>query len=167
VQQDSPGGLITITTRLSPANQLIDFNSIEQGVVMQFIRYARTVIADPTGQDTLLRWVDAHDAGAAKTFLREYYGEREHNPYVVAQKHSVAASITSIIPIGLHSWQVRLVEQYVDRNGARLDGMPDQHFVALAHTQISADPGKDLNNSEGIKIIGLQWAHETLPEGQK
>ena len=72
-------------------------------------------------------------------------------------------TVTSLVPSGLHSYQVRFVERYCDRNGFRMNAMPDSHWVALVHTQISAAPGQALNNPAGIQMVASQWSRETFP----
>jgi type IV secretory pathway TrbF-like protein len=163
VQADPTGAIVTTIPQLSPSSTVIPLNRIEIATVAEFIKDARTVIADSAGEDSLLQWVKAHARGPADRFLGSYYEDGVHNPHLVARQHSVAITISSIVPIGPHSYQVRFVEQYFDRNGSKMDGMPDGHFVALVHTQVSADPGQDLNNPAGIEIVGLQWSPEQLP----
>jgi type IV secretory pathway TrbF-like protein len=86
----------------------------------------------------------------------------------VAKSHSTAVTVTSIVPIARHSYQVRFVERYFDRNGFRISDMPDTAWIALLHTQISSDPGQDLNNPAGVEITAIQWSQEALPgEGQR
>jgi type IV secretion system protein TrbF len=164
VQMDPTGAITTVIPRLEPSSKIIPINLIEIATVVEFVRYARTAIDDFNGEDTLLRWVRAHAAGPADRFLGSYYEDGVHNPHLIARKHSVSVIISSVVPIGPHSWQVRFIEQYFDDNGERIDGMPDGHFVALVHTQIDAEPGQDLNNPAGIKIVGLQWAPEQVPQ---
>jgi type IV secretion system protein TrbF len=166
VQQDPSGAIVTMVPQLSPSSQVIDLQRIELGVVAQFIRFSRTALSDFAGEDTLLLWVKAHAAGPANKFLGAYYEDGIHNPHLVARKHSVAVTISSIVPIGPHSWQVRFVEQYRDRNGLVIDDEPDSHWVALVHTETSAQPGEDINCPEGVKVVGLQWAREQLTEVQ-
>ena len=164
VQADPTGAIVTTIPQLSPSSAVIPLNKVEIAIVAEFIRHARTVIADTAGEDSLLLWVKAHARGPADRFLGIYYEDGIHNPHLVAHQHSVAVTISSIVPIGPHSYQVRFVEQYLDRNGLRIEGMADSHWVALVHTQISSDPGQDLNNPAGITIVGLQWSPENLPE---
>jgi type IV secretory pathway TrbF-like protein len=40
------------------------------------------------------------------------------------------------------------------------------HWIALVHTQSSAEPGQDLNNPAGIQIVASQWARETFPPAE-
>jgi type IV secretory pathway TrbF-like protein len=164
VQMDPTGAIVTTIPQLSPSSTVIPLNRIEIATVAEFIKDARTVIADTAGEDSLLRWVKAHARGPADRFLGSYYEDGVHNPHLVARQHSVAVTISSIVPIGPHSYQVRFVEQYFDRNGSKMEGMADSHFVALVHTQVSANPGQDLNNPAGIEIVGLQWSPEQLPQ---
>jgi type IV secretion system protein TrbF len=163
VQEDPAGEIVTIVPQLSPASSPISMQRIEIAAVDQFIRDSRTAIADFAGEDTLLRWVKAHAAGPANRFLASYFEDGVHNPHIVARRHSVAVTITSDVPIGPHSFQVRFVEQYLDHNGALVEGMPDGHFVALVHTEMHSLPDGPTDNPFDIKVIGLQWAPENLP----
>jgi len=168
VQQDPTGAIVTTIPRLVPSSAVIPIDRIEIATVAEFIKDTRTVIADPAGEYTLLLWVKAHARGAAGEFLGAYFGDRIHNPNLVAKSHSTAVTVTSIVPIARHSYQVRFVERYFDRNGFRISDMPDTAWIALLHTQISSDPGQDLNNPAGVEITAIQWSQEALPgEGQR
>ena len=68
--------------------------------------------------------------------------------------------------LGFFSHQARFVERYFDRNGFRMNAMPDSHWVALVHTQSSAEPGQELNNPAGIQIVASQWSRETFPPAE-
>jgi type IV secretion system protein TrbF len=164
VQEDRAGEIITIMPQLSAAISPISLQVIELEAVDQFIRDSRTAIDDFNGEDTLLRWVKAHAGGAAANFLGNYYEDGVHNPHLIAKQHSIAVTVTSNVPIGPHSFQVRFVEQYLDHNGMHINGMADSHWVALVHTQIHSMPDGPPNNPFDFKVLGLQWSPEQVPQ---
>src|SRR5215469_16755690 len=125
VQMGPGGAIVTTIPQLSPSSAAIPLSRIELATVAEFIRDARTVIADSAGEDSLLLWVKAHARGPADRFLGSYFGDGIHNPDLIAKEHSVAVTVTSLVPIGPHSYQVRFVERYFDRNGFRMNDMPD------------------------------------------
>jgi type IV secretion system protein TrbF len=159
------GYVITMPQPLTPSSTTISIVTIEQATIAEFIQDARCAIADFAGEDTLLQFVKGHARGPAQGFLRSYYEDGVHNPHKLAQQHSVSVTIESLVPIGPHSFQVRFIESYRDKNGMSIDSEPDSHWVALVHTEIH--PGDDVvRNPAGVYIVALQWAPEQLPEVQ-
>jgi type IV secretory pathway TrbF-like protein len=160
VQMDPTGAIVTTIPQLSPSSAVIPIDRIEVSTVAEFVRNARAVIADPAGEYTLLLWVKAHARGAAAKFLGAYYEDGIHNPNLVAKAHSISVTVTSIVPLAPHTWQVRLVERYFDHNGFRISDLPDTHWIVLLHTVISAEPSQDISNPAGIFVTGIQWSQE-------
>ena len=160
VQMDPTGAVVTMIPQLSPSSTLIPIDRIEVATVAEFIKDARTAITDPMGEYTLMLWVQTHARGAAAKFLGGYYEDGIHNPNLVAKAHSIVVTISSIVPIAPHSWQVRFVERYFDHNGFRISDLPDTRWIALLHTQISAEPSQDLRNPAGIYVTAIQWSQE-------
>jgi type IV secretory pathway TrbF-like protein len=159
------GYLITMPQPLAPSSTTISIDAIEQATIAEFIQDARSVLADVAGEDALLEFVKDHARGPAQGVLRSYYEDGVHNPHKLAQQHSVSVTIESLVPIGPHSFQVRFIESYRDKNGLSIDSAPDSHWVALLHTEIH--PGDDVvQNPAGVYVVALQWAPEQLPEVQ-
>ncbi len=159
------GYIITMPQPLTPSSTTIGMDVIERGTVAEFIQDGRSAIADFAGEDTLLQFVKSHARGPAQGFLRSYYEDGVHNPHKLAHQHSVGVTIESLVPIGPHSFQVRFIESYRDKNGLSIDSEPDSHWVALVHTEIH--PGDDVvRNPAGVYVVALQWAPEQLPEVQ-
>jgi type IV secretion system protein TrbF len=159
------GYIITMPQPLAPSTTTISIAAIEQATIAEFIQNVRTVVADTTGEDTLLQFVKDHARGPAQRFLGQYFEDGIHNPHIVARTHSVAVTIESLVPIGPHSYQVRFIESYRDKNGLSIDSEPDSHWVALVHTE--THPGDDvIRNPAGVYVVALQWAPEQLPEVQ-
>ena len=158
------GYIITMPQPLTPNSTTITIDAIEQATIAEFIQDARSAIADFAGEDTLLQFVKSHARGPAQGFLRSYYEDGLHNPHKLAQQHTISVTIESLVPIGPHSYQVRFIESYRDKNGMSIDSEPDTHWVALVHTEIH--PGDDVvRNPAGVYIVALQWAPEQLPQG--
>jgi type IV secretion system protein VirB5 len=159
------GYVITMPQPLTPSSTTVSIGTIEQATVAEFIQNARSAIADFAGEDTLLQFVKSHARGPAQRFVGQYYEDGVHNPHKVAQQHTVSVTIESLVPIGPHSFQVRFIESYRDKNGMSIDGEPDSHWVALVHTEVH--PGDDVvRNPAGVYVVALQWAPEQLPEVQ-
>jgi len=157
------GYIITMPQPLTPSSTTISMDVIERGTVAEFIQDARSAIADFAGEDTVLQFVNGHARGPAQSFLRSYYEDGLHNPHKVAKQHSISVTIESLVPIGPHSFQVRFIESYRDKNGMSIDTEPDTHWVALLHTEIH--PGDDVvRNPAGVYVVALQWAPEQLPQ---
>jgi type IV secretion system protein VirB5 len=157
------GYIITMPQPLTPSSTTISMDVIERGTVAEFIQDARSAIADFAGEDTLLQFVKSHARGPAQRFVGQYYEDGVHNPHKLARTHSVAVTIESLVPIGPHSYQVRFIESYRDKNGLSIDSEPDSHWVALVHTEIH--PGDDvIRNPAGVYVVALQWAPEQIPE---
>jgi type IV secretion system protein TrbF len=159
VQADPTGAIVTMLPQLSPSSTVIPMAKIERAVVAQCIRDARTAIDDFTGENVLLAYLQAHVRSPADRYVEAYIND--HNPHVVARKHSVNVIITSIVQLGPHAWQVRWVEQYLNHNGMRDQDAPDTHWVGLVRTRILAGPGDELANPEGVVITNWQWAPES------
>lgn len=164
VQADPRTGyVITMPRPLTPSSTTISIGAIEQATIAEFIQDARSAVADFTAEDTLLQFVNSHARGPAQGFLRQYYEDGVHNPHKVAKQHTISVTIESLVPVGPHSYQVRFIESYRDKNGMSIDGEPDTHWVALLHTEIH--PGDDVvRNPAGVYIVALQWAPEQLPQ---
>jgi type IV secretory pathway TrbF-like protein len=159
------GYIITMPQPLTPSSTTISMDVIERGTVAEFIQNARSAIADFAGEDTLLWFVKNHARGAAQKFLNAYYEDGVHNPHKLALQHSVSVTIESLVPIGPHSFQIRFIESYRDKNGLSIDSEPDSHWVALVQTEIHL--GDDVvRNPAGVYVVALQWAPEELPEVQ-
>jgi type IV secretion system protein TrbF len=166
VQMDPAGAVITVVPQLTPLSTTIPLTRIEVATVAEFIRDSRSAINDFEGENAMLDWVNAHASGQAAKVIHNYFGQDEHNPHIIARKHSIAVSITSIVPLGQHTWQVRFTEQYFDRNGIKVTNMEDGHFVAILHTTIAANPGQDLRNPAGIFVTILQWSQELSSQSE-
>lgn len=159
------GYVITMPQPLTPSSTTISIDAIEQATIAEFIQDARDTVADFTAEDTLLQFVKSHARGPAQKFLGQYYEDGVHNPHKIAQQHTISVTIESLVPIGPHSFQVRFVESYRNKDGMSIDGEPDSHWVALVHTEIH--PGDDVvRNPAGVYIVALQWAPEVLPQVQ-
>jgi type IV secretory pathway TrbF-like protein len=157
------GYVITMPQPLTPSSTIISIDAIEQATIAEFIQDTRSAINDFAGEAGLLQFVKDHARGPAQGFLRQYYEDGVHNPHKVAQQHTISVTIESLVPIGPHSFQVRFIESYRDKNGLSMDTEPDTHWVALLHTEIH--PGQDvIRNPAGIYIVALQWAPEQLPQ---
>jgi type IV secretion system protein TrbF len=160
------GYVITMPQPLTPSSTTVSIGTIEQATIAEFIQNARGVIADTTGEDTLLNFVKFHARGPAQDFLHAYYEDGVHNPHKVAKQHTISVTIESLVPIGPHSFQVRFIESYRDKNGMSIDSEPDTHWVALLHTEIHPDDDV-VRNPAGVYIVALQWAPEQLPQVQE
>jgi type IV secretion system protein TrbF len=158
VQEDPTGAIVTILPQLSPSSSVIPIAKIERAVVAQCIRDARTAIDDFAGENMLLAYLQAHVRSPADRYVEAYISE--HNPHLVARKHSVNVIITSLVQLGPHAWQVRWIEQCLDHNGMRDPNAPPTHWVGLVRTRIVGQPGDELANPEGIVITNWQWAPE-------
>src|SRR5262249_23608187 len=97
VQMGPGGAIVTTIPQLSPSSAAIPLSRIEVATVAEFIRDARTVIADSAGEDSLLLWVKAHARGPADRYLGSYYEDGIHNPHIIARQRSVAVTISSIV----------------------------------------------------------------------
>ena len=159
------GYVITMPQPLTPSSTTVSIGAIEQATIAEFIQDARSAIADFSGEDTLLQFVKSHARGPAQGFLRSYYEDGVHNPHKVAQQHTVSVTIESLVPIGPHSFQIRFIESYRDKNGMSIDSEPDTHWIALVHTEIHLADDV-VRNPAGVYITALQWAPERLPEVQ-
>jgi type IV secretion system protein VirB5 len=157
------GYIITVPQPLRPSSTTVSIDTIEQATVAEFIQDARNVVADFAGEDTLLNFVKYHARGAAAGFVGKYYEDGVHNPHTIALQHSTSVTISSLVRIAPHYFQVRFIESYRDKNGMSIDGEPDTHWMALVHTQIH--PADDvIRNPAGVYVVDLQWAPEQLPE---
>ena len=160
VQEDPTGAVVTLLPQLSPSSTVIPMAKIERSVVAQCIRDARTAIDDFTGENMLLAYLQAHVRSPADRYVEAYIND--HNPHVVARKHSVNVIITSLVQLGPHAWQVRWIEQYLDHSGLHDPNAPDTHWVALVRTRIVFQPSDNLSNPEGVVVVALQWAPENV-----
>jgi type IV secretion system protein VirB5 len=151
VQVDPTGAVATVLPQLTPSSAVIPVAKIERAVVAQCIRDARTTIDDFTGENMLLAYLQAHVRSPADRYVEAYIND--HNPHVVARTHTVNVIITSMVQLGPHSWQVRWIQQNLDRNDMRDQNSPDTHWVALVKTRIISQPGDDLANPEGVVVV--------------
>jgi len=65
-----------------------------------------------------LEQVYAYLRGPARTVLDEYY--RTHNPFEIVKTYTVQPTVTSLLPLSDHSWQVRWTEEQRGRDGTLL-----------------------------------------------
>jgi type IV secretion system protein VirB5 len=164
VLADRTGYAITVPEPLTPSATSINIESIERYEVAAFVRAARTVDTDMTGEDALLKYVKAHARGAADHFLGDYF--ESNNPHIAGRDHSTSVTIVSLIPVGPHSFQVRWTEMHFDRQGHRFLGDVPEHWVALLKTEVH--PGADvLTNPAGVYVVALSWTPEDASEVQR
>jgi len=113
---------------------------------------ARTVLSDPEAEKALLRKVYAMAGADVAGFLNRYY--TAHPPF---GDFSVAVTITSVLPMSPHTWQVSWDEERSE-NG-QVEAV--EHWKAEITTgidpKLAGNPRVLLDNPLGIFVRALAW----------
>jgi type IV secretory pathway TrbF-like protein len=162
VEVDKLGYALTVPHPLTPSSTSDVAERIERYEVATFIRNARVVSSDVQLEQQMVDALLAHARGAADHFLDAYYHADSftHNPFKLAEKHTVAVQIDSILKTSPHGYQVRWTEIQRDLNGVVI-GAPS-HWEALLKGQIVA-PDTDaaiVSNPLGFYVTQLSWTEQ-------
>jgi len=122
-----------------------------------FIRGARTILADRVAMKRGLEQVYAYLRGPARTVLDEYY--RTHNPFEIVKTYIVQPTVTSLLPLSDHSWQVRWTEEQRGRDGTLLG--KSQWEAVLGVTIIPPTTQEAIEaNPFGLYVTDLRWTKQ-------
>src|SRR5208282_4270859 len=106
VEVDKLGYALTVPQPLTPSPTSDVAERIERYEVATFIRNARAVSSDPQLEQQMMDALLAHARGAADHFLDAYYHADNfaHNPFNLAEKHTVAVQVDSILKASTHGY---------------------------------------------------------------
>ena len=122
-----------------------------------FIRGARTILADRVAMKRALEQVYAYLRGPARTVLDEYY--RTNNPFEIVKSYTVMPTVTSLLPLSDHSWQVRWTEETRGRDGTLLG--KSQWEAVLGVTIIPPTTQEAIEaNPFGLYVTDLRWTKQ-------
>ncbi len=149
VEVDELGQLAAVgpAERSAPAD-----SRILRAQVASFVTSSRSVIADRTAQKRLLEQVYAFVAGAAQTFLDEYYGKR--SPFDVMKERTISVDVGPILELSDETFQVQWRE--IARS---LEGRVVARKTFQGIFTVRVDPPRTENrtNPLGIFITHISW----------
>ncbi len=149
VEVDELGQLAAVgpAERSAPAD-----SRILRAQVASFVTNSRSVIADRTAQKRLLEQVYAFVAGAAQTFLDEYYGKR--SPFDVMKDRTISVDVGPILELSDETFQVQWREIARSLEG-RVVGR--KTFQGIFTVRVDPPRTEKRTNPLGIFITHISW----------
>lgn len=126
--------------------------------VAEFIRKARSIVADGAAEKQLLDNAYAHAAGAATRFLNDHF--KAHNPFLRMHERTVSVEVTSVLPLpASDSWQVQWTETHRGLDGAVL---VEERWQAILTVEIRPGdtPEAIEQNPLGLYVTDIQWTKQ-------
>jgi len=126
--------------------------------VAEFIRKARSIVADGAAEKQLLDNAYAHAAGAATRFLNDHF--KAHNPFLRMHERTVSVEVTSVLPLpASESWQVQWTETHRGLDGAVL---VEERWQAILTVEIRPGdtPEAIEQNPLGLYVTDIQWTKQ-------
>ena len=149
VEVDELGQLAAVgpADRSTPADP-----RILRAQVASFVTSSRSVIADRTAQKRMLDQVYAFVAGAAQTFLDDYYGKR--SPFDVMKDRTISVDIGPILELSDQTFQVQWRE-----TARSLEGrvMGRKTFQGIFTVRVDPPRTENRTNPLGIFITHISW----------
>ena len=156
VEVDARGN--TVAVYESTAMQPVD-TRIVRAQLAQIIRDLRTISADKTVQKNAIRRLYSHlgDNSQATNVVNQYF--RENDPFVKAQKKTVAVDIQQLLPLSDNTWQIEWSEQEYGRDGKILG---KNNYTATATVSIGNTVNEQtiLFNPIGMYVTDLHLSHD-------
>lgn len=79
-------------------------------MLAEWIRHARSVLADPILERKWMMFVHNHTVGAGRVFIDRYYGRMDRNPLIVGQKTLVDVEISQLFKKSDRTWYAEWTE---------------------------------------------------------
>ena len=127
-----------------------------QAAIARSISDWRTVTADFSLQEKMIKRLSAHIAGPAKGILRTWF--EQNSPYERAKDMLVGVKIKGVpLPVSAESWRIEWTETVRNHAGV---AMLSTAYEATISISIKPPTTEDriLKNPMGVYIIGLSWA---------
>ncbi len=149
VEVDELGHLAAVgpADRSAPAD-----SRILRAQVASFVTSSRSVIADRTAQKRMLDQVYAFVAGAAQTFLDDYYGKR--SPFDVMKDRTISVDVGPILELSDETFQVQWRETARSLEG-RVVGR--KTFQGIFTVRVDPPRTEKRTNPLGIFITHISW----------
>jgi type IV secretion system protein VirB5 len=134
-------------------------DNVVRALMAGFIEDWRTVSVDAGSQSRLIDHVYAHLAGGdpALNSINTYY--REHNPYQLAAKETMAVTIKSVLRTSAEAIEIEWSEEERDRKGnVRLVSA----YKAVATTALNPPTKEEdiMRNPVGFFVKEINWSEE-------
>jgi type IV secretion system protein VirB5 len=140
-----------------PAKQVAVTNvRLQEAVVARWVTDLRTVVTDAVAQRRLVDEVYAQtgQSSAASTVVTEFYSK--NSPFDLLKKHTVDASVESIVQQSAKTYEVTWTEVTRDLVGSFVASHRNRAFVTVA-TQEVTDARQALINPLGLYVTNLTW----------
>jgi type IV secretion system protein VirB5 len=124
----------------------------------------RTVTADFSLQEKMIKRLSAHIAGPAKGVLKAWY--EQNSPYERAKDMLIGVKIKGVpLPVSAESWRIEWTETIRNHSGVAMLSASYEATIAISITPPTTED-RILKNPMGVYIIGLSWA-ELINQGVK
>lgn len=107
VKVDRLGRAVAVST--IPQTTLSD-DRIVRYMLAEFLRHARSVLADPILERKWMLSVHTHTAGAGREFIDRYFHQKKYNPLVIGQKTLVDVEIDQVFKKSDRTWYAEWTE---------------------------------------------------------
>jgi type IV secretion system protein VirB5 len=122
-----------------------------------FVRGARAVLTDRAAMKRNFEQVYAYARGPARIFLDEHY--RANNPFETAKTYTVAPTVSSLLRLSEHSWQVRWSEEQRGLDGTLL-GRSNWEGVLAVETVPPTNAEAIQANPFGLYVTEIRWTKQ-------
>jgi len=122
-----------------------------------FVRGARAVLTDRAAMKRNFEQVYAYARGPARIFLDEHY--RANNPFETAKTYTVAPTVSSLLQLSEHSWQVRWSEEQRGLDGTLL-GRSNWEGVLAVETVPPTTAESIQANPFGLYVTEIRWTKQ-------
>ena len=122
-----------------------------------FVRGARAVLTDRAAMKRNFEQVYAYARGPARIFLDEHY--RANNPFETAKTYTVAPTVSSLLRLSEHSWQVRWSEEQRGLDGTLL-GRSNWEGVLAVETVPPTTAESIQANPFGLYVTEIRWTKQ-------
>ena len=107
VEVDKLGRAVAVSP--IPQATLLD-DRIVRYTLAEFLRHARSVLADPILERKWMLSVHTHTAGAGREFIDRYFHQKKYNPLVIGQKTLVDVEIEQVFKKSDRTWYAEWTE---------------------------------------------------------
>ena len=107
VEVDKLGRAVAVSP--IPQTTLLD-DRIVRYTLAEFLRHARSVLADPILERRWMLSVHTRTAGAGREFIDRYFHQKKYNPLVVGQKELVDVEIDQLFKKSDRTWYAEWTE---------------------------------------------------------
>jgi type IV secretion system protein VirB5 len=122
-----------------------------------FVRGARAVLTDRAAMKRNFEQVYAYARGPARIFLDEHY--RANNPFETAKTYTVAPTVSSLLRLSEHSWQVRWSEEQRGLDGTLL-GRSNWEGVLAVDMVPPMNAEAIQANPFGLYVTEIRWTKQ-------